>query len=347
MQMPSTIDSVKEYYGSILKNSNDLKTNACCSPDSLPAHIKNILRQIDDEVITRFYGCGSPLPPALEGCTVLDLGCGSGRDAFIASKLVGPEGIVIGIDMTEEQLDVANRHVDSQMTRFGYDSPNISFRKGYIEDLATAGVADDSVDVVISNCVINLSPDKQSVFNEILRVLKPGGEIYFSDVFADRRIPQHIAHDPVLYGECLGGAMYFEDFRRMLTDLGVLDFRVVSSRQIALENEDLEQKVGNICFTSKTIRIFSLLDHLEDQCENYGQVAYYNGTISESPHKFVLDDHHIFERGIPVPVCGNSAAMVQESRYGAHFTVTGDRREHFGLFDCSTGFEGEVSDCGC
>lgn len=347
MQMPSTIDSVKEYYGSILKNSNDLKTNACCSPDSLPAHIKNILRQIDDEVITRFYGCGSPLPPALEGCTVLDLGCGSGRDAFIASKLVGPEGIVIGIDMTEEQLDVANRHVDSQMTRFGYDSPNISFRKGYIEDLATAGVEDDSVDVVISNCVINLSPDKQSVFNEILRVLKPGGEIYFSDVFADRRIPQHIAHDPVLYGECLGGAMYFEDFRRMLTDLGVLDFRVVSSRQIALENEDLEQKVGNICFTSKTIRIFSLLDHLEDQCENYGQVAYYNGTISESPHKFVLDDHHIFERGIPVPVCGNSAAMVQESRYGAHFTVTGDRREHFGLFDCSTGFEGEVSDCGC
>lgn len=346
MQTASTIESVKEYYGRILKNSVDLKTNACCSTDALPVHIKSILKQIDDEVISRFYGCGSPLPDALSGCTVLDLGCGSGRDVFIASKLVGAKGSVIGIDMTDEQLEVANRHVKSHMDRFGYDCANVSFRKGYIEDLATAGIADNTVDVVISNCVINLSPDKRAVFKEILRVLKPGGELYFSDVFADRRVPEDIARDPVLYGECLGGSMYFEDFRRLLVDLGLNDFRVVSSSQILLENDELERKVGNICFTSKTVRVFNLPDQLEDQCENYGQVAYYNGTLDECPHRFVLDDHHVFERAMPVPVCGNTAAMIQESRFAAHFTVTGNRNEHFGLFDCSGGTD-DPQDCGC
>jgi arsenite methyltransferase len=92
--------------------------------------------------------------------------------------------------------------------RFGYDRSNVDFRYGQIEDLQTAGIADDSVDVVISNCVINLSPDKRAVLSEIFRVLKPGGELYFADFFADRRVPDAVASDSLLYGECLGGAMY-------------------------------------------------------------------------------------------------------------------------------------------
>jgi SAM-dependent methyltransferase len=175
--------SVKDYYGRVLQSSTDLKTSACCIGDELPRHHKAILAEIEDEVLARFYGCGSPLPPGLEGAVVLDLGCGSGRDAYLASKLVGAEGRVIGVDMTDEQLDVARRHESAQMKRFGFVEPNVDFRQGYIEDLAAAGVEDESVDVVISNCVINLSPDKERVFSEIFRVLKPGGELYFSDVF--------------------------------------------------------------------------------------------------------------------------------------------------------------------
>lgn len=341
--------AVKEYYGQVLNSTEDLKTSACCAPDAIPEHHKPILAEIEDEVLTRFYGCGSPIPPALEGCTVLDLGCGTGRDAYLVSKLVGPTGSVIGVDMTAEQLEVAKKYEAIQAKKFGFDKPNTNFQLGYIEDLKAVGIEDDSVDVVISNCVINLSSDKKAVFSEIFRVLKEGGELYFSDIFADRRIPADIAGDPVLLGECLGGAMYIEDFRRMLRDLGCLDFRVVAQHKVEVEDPALAAKLGNIKFTSLTIRAFKL-SAIEDRCEDYGQVAYYNGGIDEAPHAFELDDHHLFEKGRPMLVCGNSAAMVEETRFGKYFTVTGNRSTHFGLFDCGDAtviVEGESTAGGC
>ena len=336
--LPPTPDAtrtiVQDYYGRRLASTRDLRTKACCAPEDLPAHIKAVLAEIEDEVLTRFYGCGSPIPPALEGCTVLDLGCGTGRDVFVAARFAGPEGRVVGIDMTEEQLAVAQRHERRQAERFGFDAPNTSFRLGYIEDLASAGIEDASVDVVISNCVINLSPDKPAVFAEIFRVLKDGGELYFSDVFADRRIPADVAADPVVYGECLGGALYEEDFRRMMRDAGCLDYRTVSACPIEIDDPELAGRLGNIRFTSKTIRAFKLAS-VEDRCEDYGQVAYYRGGVPEMPHAFVLDDHHRFEKDRPLIVCGNSAAMVEETRFGRYFDVVGDRSVHYGLFDCA------------
>lgn len=326
--------SVIDYYGSFLNGSKDLKTTACCTVETIPDHHKSILSEIDDEIITRFYGCGSPIPDALDGKTVLDLGCGTGRDVYLASALVGENGYVIGVDMTDEQLDLALRHVDNQMKRFGFSSPNIDFRRGHIEDLKSLGIEDHSIDVVISNCVINLSTDKEAVFKEIFRVLKPGGELYFSDVFADRRVPHDLMDDPILYGECLSGALYIEDFRRMLLRVGCPDFRIVTEHKIELEDPEIEHKVGMINFRSLTIRAFKL-DSLEDKCEDYGQVATYLGTIPESPHRFVLDDHHIFQKGKPMPVCGNSASMVQDTRYGKYFRVEGDRSVHYGEFDCN------------
>jgi len=327
-------EQVKEYYGRVLDSKHDLKTSACCSIEALPAHHRKAMSLIDAEILDKFYGCGSPIPPALEGCTVLDLGCGTGRDVYLAAQLVGKNGFVIGVDMTDEQLEVARRHLESQTARFGYGKPNVDFRQGYIEDLAGCGIADNSVDVVISNCVINLSPDKERVFSEIFRVLKPGGELYFSDVFSGRRIPDSLRSDPVLYGECLSGALYIEDFRRMLQRLGCQDYRVVSRRQISLDNPALEAKAGMIDFYSMTVRAFKLAS-LEDICEDFGQSATYLGTIAEHPHRFPLDDHHAFVTGKPMLVCGNSAAMVGETRFGSHFRVSGDRSTHFGPFDCA------------
>ncbi|MDR3762822.1 MAG: methyltransferase domain-containing protein [Acidobacteriota bacterium] len=327
-----TLESVRNYYGSVLQGTKDLKSGACCSSESLPAHLQSIVADIDDEILDKFYGCGSPIPPALEGCTVLDLGCGTGRDVYMVSKLVGESGKVIGVDMTEAQLEVARRHQTSQALRFGFSRSNVDFRTGYIEDLAALGIADNSVDVVISNCVLNLSPDKRRVFSEIFRVLKPGGELYFSDVFAGRRVPQSLSGDPILRGECLGGAMYTEDFRRLLRDLGVLDFRVFSSRRSAINNPEIEAKTGNIEFYSRTIRAFKL--DLEDICEDYGQVAYYLGGIPESPFRFALDDHHLFFQGKPMLVCGNTAAMVSQTRFGRYFKIAGDTSVHHGPFPC-------------
>lgn len=336
MQAVDTLEKVKEYYGKRLNGSRDLKTSACCSVEAIPNYQKKILAKIDDEILTRFYGCGSPIPPLLRSRVVLDLGCGTGRDVYLAAYLAGPDGRVIGVDMTEEQLEVARRHIPDQMARFGFSRPNVSFRQGYIEDLRSVDIPDQSVDVVISNCVINLSPDKPAVFREIFRVLKPGGELYFSDVFAGRRVPAHLKEDPVLYGECLAGAMYIEDFRRLLRDIGIQDYRVVSRCPITIDDPELATRVGNIDFFSMTIRTFNLED-LEDICEDYGQIAIYRGTIPEYPHLFTLDDHHVFEKGRPVPICGNTASMLKNTRYAEHFEIIGDRSVHYGPFDCSRG----------
>ncbi len=327
-------DAIKEYYGTILQGSKDLKTSACsCTDDGLTPSVKSALCEINDEVIQRFYGCGSPIPAVLDGCTVLDLGCGTGRDVFVAAKLTGPTGNVIGVDMTEEQLSVAHRNLDTQMERFGYASPNVEFRHGYMEDLRAAGIADHSVDVVMSNCVINLSPDKEAVFSEIFRVLKPGGELIFSDVFSGRRVPLDLQADPVLHGECLAGALYREDFRRLLLNLGIRDYRVLSSRRLELGSREIEEKIGMVDFYSVTVRVFNL-PGLEDICEDYGQTATYDGGITDWPHHFDLAEHHRFIAGKPMLVCGNTAAMLQETRYAKHFTVTGDRSVHYGAFDC-------------
>ena len=344
-----TLETVKQYYGKTLKTNADLKTNACCTLDAMPVHLKPILGQIHPEVLEKFYGCGSPIPAVLEGKTVLDLGCGTGRDTFLLSKLVGPEGKVIGVDMTAEQLTVAKKHIDYHTQTFGYSKSNVEFLNGTIEDLEGLGIKTGSIDVVVSNCVINLSPEKRRVFSEIFRVLKPGGELYFADIFSDRRIPKYLAEDPTLIGECLGGALYTEDFRRLMMDVGCLDHRVVTQRKLTIENPELEHQLGAISFYSVTVRAFKL--KLEDRCEDYGQVAYYLGTIPQCPQAFPLDDHHLFEKGRPVLVCRNTAAMLTQTRYAPHFRVEGDVSTHYGLFDCkpqrSTGPEETPSNQGC
>jgi arsenite methyltransferase len=329
----TTEEMVKEYYGQVLQTNRDLKTTACCSVETMPKHLRPLVDKIEEEVRARFYGCGAPLPSALEGKTVLDLGCGSGRDCYLLSQLVGPKGSVIGVDMTDEQLAVARKHLDTHMKRFGFTKPNIDFRKGYMENLKGLDIADNSVDVVVSNCVFNLSPDKDRLFSEIFRVLKPGGELYFSDVFSDRRVPAELVKDPVLLGECLSGAIYINDFKRMMREVGCLDVREISRGPVSLGSAEIERMIGMITFTSITYRAFKI--QLEDLCEDYGQVAYYQGTIPEHPHTFALDDHHLFKTGVPMMVCGNTADMVSKSRFAPHFKVVGDKKTHHGLFDCA------------
>ena len=328
----STEEKVQDYYGKVLSTSEDLKTSACCTAEDIPSHVKDILKNIHTEVLEKFYGCGSPLPLGLEGKTVLDLGSGSGQDCYVLSRLVGESGFVTGIDMTQEQIDVSTKHIDYHTESFGFKKPNVEFKKGFIDDLSSVGIKDNSQDVVVSNCVLNLAEDKTRVFKEIFRALKPGGELYFSDVFADRRIDEELIKDPVLLGECLSGALYTEDFRRILQEMGCDDYRVINKRKIEITDRKIHDKIGHVNFYSITVRAFKL--DLEDRCEDFGHVAYYQGTIPEAKHVFMLDDHHIFETNKPYPVCGNTTKMIMETRFKDHFKVTGDFSKHYGLFDC-------------
>ena len=196
-------EEVKSYYGKELQKSEDLKTNACCTLEAPANYIQKALKNVHDDVQAKYYGCGLTIPTTLEGLKVLDLGSGSGRDCYIAAQLVGESGHVVGVDMTDEQLAVANEYKEYHREKFGYKESNVSFLKGNIEKLDELNLEKGSFDLIISNCVINLANDKLKVLKDVYALLKPGGEMYFSDVYSDRRVPEHLQNDPVLWGECL------------------------------------------------------------------------------------------------------------------------------------------------
>lgn len=202
--------SIREFYGQAAETTmtdivNPFATNLK-EADFIPATTKQ-----------RSYGCGSPVKDAqlVMSETVVDLGSGSGVECFMAAKMVGSKGRVFGIDMTDEMLELAGNAAPKVTEELGYD--NVDFRRGFLEEIP---LADHEADVVISNCVINLSPDKRRVFLEIYRILKPGGRLVVSDIVTDETIPVHIKNDQTFRGECLGGAMLQEDLLAMLKAAG-------------------------------------------------------------------------------------------------------------------------------
>ena len=228
----------------------------CCAVDYDPAYLKAIPR----EVIERDYGCGDPSRYLNAGETVLDLGSGSGKICFIAAQIVGPAGQVIGVDMTPEMLALARRSAPKVAENIGY--ANVEFRRGHIQDLRTdldlmdtylrdhpvAGtedyarfqellarqrqerplIADDSIDVIVSNCVLNLVSDaeKDQLFTEMYRVLRPGGRIAVSDIVSDKPSPAHLKEDPDLWSGCVSGALQEAEFLTRLQQVGFYGCRI-------------------------------------------------------------------------------------------------------------------------
>jgi arsenite methyltransferase len=332
--------SVSEYYGTTLQSSGDLKTNACVTGHVANPTVTAAIKQIHPAVLAKYYGCGFCTPDLLDGMTVLDLGCGAGRDVYIASTLVGPNGRVIGVDMTEEQLATAREYQPYHAEKFGFD--NVEFHHGLIEKLDEIdSLTDGSVDIIISNCVINLCPDKEAVLKNCHRLLKEGGELYFSDVYSNRRVPQSLRDDEVLWGECLSGALYWNDFHNLGKACGFKDPRLVEDAPITVNNKEVQNMIESqghkdLEFFSATYRLMKL-DSLEPFCEDYGQAVIYKGTIPRAESGWSLDDHHYMETGKVFPVCGNTYNMLKQTRFEDHFDFIGDFSKHYGIFDgCGT-----------
>lgn len=322
---------MKEYYGDDISSTTSLKTSACSASSKPHAVILKALKLVPESVKSRYFGCGSSFPLGITGLDVLDLGCGSGRDSYVAAVVVGPKGSVIGIDMTEKQLQVARNGVHDFCASLSY-TPKLEFRNGVIEDLRSAGVASESVDVIISNCVVNLSPQKDLVFREAFRSLRFGGEFYFSDMYCDRRNPERIKTEKVLWGEGLAGAMYVNDFLDLCRDIGFMEPRQLESRQIFVTDENLQDAVGNAVFYSITFRLFKIHAPYDASPENYGQIATYKGSIEGYSNSYLLDEKHVFVTGKAVEVSGNTAAILTESWLKVHFEVKGSRDTHYGAF---------------
>jgi ubiquinone/menaquinone biosynthesis C-methylase UbiE len=331
--MSNTIhEEVQNYYGKELQQTSDLKTNACCTLTAPPKHIMEALRNIHDEVHAKYYGCGLTIPNQLEGLRILDLGSGSGRDCYIAAQLVGENGAVVGVDMTDEQLAVADKHLEYHREKFGYQKSNVTFIKGNIEHLDELNFEPESFDLIISNCVINLATDKQKVLDDAFKLLKKGGEMYFSDVYADRRFPKNLQNNPILWGECLSGALYWNDFLNYAKIAGFTEPRVVENKAISVSNQEIEYLMGSIKVFSVTYRLFKI-DGLESDCEDYGQAVAYKGNITDAAYAFDLDDHHHFPKGKVMPVCGNTYKMLFDTRYRDAFDFYGTWETHYGIFE--------------
>jgi ubiquinone/menaquinone biosynthesis C-methylase UbiE len=316
----------------------------------LPARVTDVLPLIHKEIKDKYYGCGSPIPLCLEGLQALDLGCGTGRDCYVMSKLVGRDGFVYGMDMTENQIAVAKKHIAGQMRAFGYSKPNVSFLYDYIENVRKHFKA-ESLDLITSNCVINLTEDKEVILRQVYEVLKFGGEMYFADIYADRRVAEEISKDPVVRGECLGGALYYTDFERIARKVGFADPRVVTRKVVSIHNEQIESIVGNINFYSITYRLWKIKG-LEHACEDYGHTAVYTGKLPQCPFEFELDSGHVFEKNKPERICGNTALMLTQTRFKDYFEVQGSFNEHFGAFESCAASAQESStaaaaDSGC
>ncbi|MEO7634703.1 MAG: methyltransferase domain-containing protein [Sphingomicrobium sp.] len=325
------LENSQRYYGEILGGSDDLRTDACCTVAVGGSRIEAALANVHPEVRAHYYGCGLVIPQAIDGAAILDLGSGSGQDSYLLAQLVGELGRVTGVDATPAQLAIANRHLDWHRDRFGYAQLNVRFVEGDIERLDALCLPESSYDVIVSNCVINLVADKAAVLRAAHRLLKPGGELYFSDVYADRRVPEALLADPVLHGECLAGALYWGDFVPMAKAAGFADPRLVADRPLAINDADISAQLNGISFHSATYRLFKL-DGLEAQCEDYGQAVRYRGTVAGSERVFHLDAHHAIETGRLFPVCGNSWKMLAETRFAAHFDFFGNFSRHFGVF---------------
>jgi len=228
---------VQEKYGQIAVSAGSCcgPANAgCCSTspsaEDLSAGVGYSVKELASipEGANLGLGCGNPVALASlqPGETVLDLGSGGGIDCFLAARRVGPEGRVIGVDMTAEMIHLARENAEKS------DLKNVEFRLGEIENLP---VQDRAIDAVISNCVINLSPDKERVFREIYRVLKPGGRVMVSDIVLDGELPAKVKDSVAAYTGCIGGALKRDDYLAAIAKAGFSDVQVVAEDRVPVD----------------------------------------------------------------------------------------------------------------
>lgn len=319
--------SVKDRYS---EGAKERQAALCCPVD----YNAEALKKLPQEIIDKDYGCGDPSAYVREGDVVLDLGSGGGKICYMAADITGASGQVIGVDMNNDMLALARKYQGEMAAKLGYD--NVSFRKGYIQDLAldvdameryliehpVAGfesyqaleswkqvqmqerplIPDNSVDLVISNCVLNLVADAQKaqLVKEIYRVLKPGGRVAISDIISDEVIPQHLKDDSELWSGCLSGAFQEEEFLTAFRDAGFL--------AVAYDKWEPEawQVIEGIEFRSATL---TAVKGTGEACIDGGQAVIYQGPFSE-----VYDDEgHVYPRGQRIAVCERSFNLLTDT----------------------------------
>lgn len=275
----------------------------CCPTSYNMEHLKTF---IPEEVLKISYGCGTPagLKTVQAGETVLDIGSGGGIDCFEASRLVGPTGRVIGIDMTDTMLDIARKNAAVVAANLGYSASNVEFRKGLADAMP---VEDGTIDLIISNCVINLAPDKRKVFQEMYRVSRPGGRFTVSDIVSDQTVPQYLVHDTQKWGDCLSGALTLTEYMNGMTAAGFLGIHLVKFSPWRV--------IDGIHFFSVTLTGYKLPSPPTTSSVRYATLR--------GPFSQLVDERGTtYRRGIPQPITSEEALLLSTLPFVEHFLLT-------------------------
>ena len=301
---------VREFYGNAAEKP---QAELCCPTkydDSATSHIPQ-------DVLDRFYGCGSPMTTAgiRDGEVVVDLGSGAGIDVFIAAKFVGRGGKAIGIDMTDRMLHVARENQPRVAAALGYDA--VEFREGFLEQIP---VDSKSADLITSNCVINLSPDKPRVFGEMWRVLKDHGRILVSDIVSEREVPPHLKVNPQLWGECLVGALTQDEFISALERAGFYGIEILK--------KTYWKDVEGYPFFSVTVRGHKF--EKTSGCVFKGHRAVYLGPAKA----FIDEEGHQFPRNEPYEICTDTVSKLSNPPYKGMFAILEPGDERAGYACC-------------
>jgi len=291
-------EDVKDFYG---KAGDQPQPGLCCPT----AYESEEISHIPKEVLDISYGCGSPVTLAnlKKGEIHVDLGSGGGVDCFIAARYVGKEGRVIGVDMTPEMMQKATKNSDKVAAHLGYK--NVEFRHGFLENVP---VKEGEADLVTSNCVVNLAPDKSKVFDEIHRILKSGGRYVISDVVSEGEIPDQMKKDKNLWGECISGALTEKEFLELPAKAGFYGLGILK--------RTFYREVEGLNFWSVTVQGWKM--NKGKECVYVGQTATYLGPFSEIKD----DEDHTYLRGTPLEICTDTAAKLSKAPYKGSFLLT-------------------------
>jgi len=303
--------------------------NLCCGVDYRQEFTADELQHIPDAVLDRNYGCGVPreLRRLEEGKSVLDLGPGLGRDCFVAARKVGPSGEVYGLDMNDSMLDQARSHKQQVVQSLGYD--NIDFLKGQFD--VEIPIDDDSVDVIFSNCVNNLALDKSTAYREMMRVLRRGSRLSFSDIVSFAPLPKVVRENKQAWADCVGGVLSFTELSELLARSGYTGIRLKTDYLWKDGNRILSDyfhggaslsrqqrdEVGGVRLYSVLVEAFKPVVDPQSECLFKGQYAIYEGPAQA----FKLDPDHLFQAGQPEEVCEKTAEILKASPFKDHFTV--------------------------
>ncbi len=277
----------------------------CCPTDYDLGHLTSF---IPDEVLKISYGCGTPagLKTVKTGETVLDIGSGGGIDCFEASRLVGLTGCVIGIDMTDTMLEIARKNAAVVAANLGYPASNVEFRKGLADAMP---VGDGTIDLIISNCVINLAPDKRKVFREMYRVAKLGGRFTISDIVSDQPVPQYLAHDTQKWGDCLSGALTLTDYMAGMAAAGFLGIHLVKFSPWRV--------IDGIHFFSVTLTGYKLPPASTASLAGYATLR--------GPFSRLVDERGTsYQRGAPQSISPDDALLLSSPPFVDHFLLTNE-----------------------